>query len=169
MAFISTLGAIVKGATKLSEIVNTFNNTRINKDAVQGDDGEGTGTAIHTHDLSSTTSEGQSTTTSGGFVQKVSHSFTPVVAGNYIIQWQAEISHSIASGRMQVQADLDGGTQIGFCDYSPVAANAFCVFSGFIISNLTAAAHTVDIDFLRQSGSGNALIRRARVTTWKVS
>jgi hypothetical protein len=169
VSFTSTLGAVLGAATKLSEIVNTFNNTLYNKDLILGDDAEGTGAGGHFHDFSSTVSEGESTTTSGSYVQKVSHSFTPQAAGDYMILYQCEMTHSIAVGETNMQVDLDSGTQLAFCHTEPVDADDYELSAGHDIRTLTAAAHTVDIDFLRATGSGNAKIRRARVSTWRVA
>lgn len=168
VTFTSTLGAAVGGPTKFSEINNTFNNTLWLKDKMLGDNAESTGAGAHFHDYSCTVSEGESTTTSGSYVQKMSHSFTPQAAGDYAIMYQFELTHSIAIGETNCQVDLDSGTILAFTHEEPTDADDYALHSGFDTQTLTAAAHTVDVDFLRATGSGNAKIRRARVCTWRV-
>ena len=169
VSFTKILGAVLGAPPKLSEIVNTFNNTLFNKDLILGDDAELTGAGGHFHDHSCTVSEAESTTTSGSFQQKVSHSFTPQAAGDYHISWYFEATHSIAVGEVEVQVDVDSGTIVGFTHTEPTDADDYESHGGFTRLTFSVAAHTVDIDFLRASGSGTAKIRRARVCSWRVA
>lgn len=183
VSFTSVLGAVQGVATKLSEIVNTFNNTRFNKDRINGDDAESTGAGGHDHtasgagllipftaivaaiDCQSTVSEAESTDTIGTFTQKLLHSFTPPIAGDYKIEYNFEVTHSVGNGETEVQVDFDAGTIIAFTHEEPEDGDDYQLHSGFDIQTLTAAAHTVEVDFRRASASGTAKIRRARIVT----
>jgi len=168
MAFTSVLGAVLGAATKLSEITKVFNNTLWNKDKILGDNAEGSGAGAHFHDFSATVSEGVSSTTSGTYVNKVTHTFTPQVAGDYMIQYQFETTNSAAAGEVDAQVDLDAGTIIAQSIESPNTGGDYELHSGFDIQTLDVSAHTVEIDFLRPGAIGTASIRRARVSTWRV-
>jgi hypothetical protein len=168
MAFITVLGAVLGGPTKLSEINNTFNNTKHNRDLILGDNALGTGESGHFHDFSETISEGVSSTTVGTPQQKVLHTFTPQQAGDYIILYQAEITNSSTNGRVEMQVDFDAGTQLAETHIAPDTAEEYYLMSGQNVQALTVAAHTIEIDFFRPGAVGTARIRRARVQTWRV-
>jgi len=183
VSFTSTLGAVLKVGTKLSEIVNTFNNTLFVKDRVNGDDAEGTGAGGHDHtgsgegslltmavfDFSESSTEAEDTQNAASWKEVHEHSFTPPEAGDYMIQYNFESTHGAGNGETNVQIDLDDGTILAFTHTEPADADDYELNSGFCVCTVTAAAHTVDIDLWDAAGAGDAKIRRMRVATWRVA
>lgn len=187
MSFFKSLGEAIDLPPKLSYFTKLLANTRWLKDRTNGDNIELTGAGGHDHtgsgdgvvipydgisdsiDFSSEVSEAESTTSSGSYINKVTHTFTPPVQGDYIVFYQFEISHSISVGETNVQVDVDAGTIVAFSHEEPTDANDYGLHGGCYVQTFTAAAHTVEIDFLRATGSGLAKIRRARVMTWRVA
>ena len=115
-------------------------------------------------------SDGSSNTTSGTYQTKVTLTFTPPSAGDYLIIAQAEFV-GVANGLVsQVRVYQDGATVIGeqgssawsgsSNDYLPLVVNK--------IVTLTAAEHTFAIQYRTVDGFWNTYIRRAKVIAIKV-
>jgi len=116
-------------------------------------------------------SEGESTTQNGAYQQKVRLSFTPIAAGDYLIEWNAGITIDSTSRSVQVRCQLDDTTDINEVEFQPEVANQYMMQGGFKKVALTLAAHTIDIDFRvgSTSGSPTAKIRRVRVMARRIS
>lgn len=111
--------------------------------------------------------ETASSTTSGTFQQKLRLSFTVPEAGNYVVMWHYDIYHdnNTLTEAAVAQAELDDTTQLGrnLWSYTPEQH-----YSGMWYGSLTAAAHTVDIDYRVLGGVGTATIENARIVAFRV-
>lgn len=111
---------------------------------------------------------GVSSTTSTSYIQKLKLTTPSIPAGNYMINWSADLGNSSTkvASKMQVQVDDTttlAGSQIDFTE-----SNGYAMQAGHAIVALTAAVHTIDIDYSILS-AGTANIRNARLTIWRIS
>lgn len=109
-------------------------------------------------------SNGISSTSSNSYSQKVRLSFTPTVAGDYILYMSCNYSCQTLN-QINLQIDQDEGTIIwgnyafaGRGTSDALHASAICKITG-----LTASAHTFDLDYNSNNGSGTVYIREARL------
>lgn len=131
--------------------------------------------ALHTHIFGSeyhfAESEGEETTILGTYQQKLKLTTSVLPAGDYHIEWTAEIKTS--DNDMLARCQVDDTTIINEVEHSegPLEESGYpyyTVVSGFRKLTLTNAAHDIDIDY-NDNGGGTAFIRRARITLWRVS
>ena len=87
--------------------------------------------------------------------------FTPEVAGDYFVIWQAELANTGNNKGCFVRVQLNDTTTIGESINAPIVANAYATASGFTKVTLAVSSQNVDVDFLSQSGT--AKIRKVRV------
>ena len=108
-------------------------------------------------------SEGESSTTSSSYQQKLRLTTGSLPSGVYRIGWYAEIDGQ--TDPMDMQVELNDTDQIGFNDYDSSLSD-YINCSGFYIDTLSGV-NTVDIDW--REGGGEGLIRRARLEIWRIS
>lgn len=115
--------------------------------------------------------EGSSTTSSTTFVQKVRLTTGSVAAGDYYIGWQYQWNMDSVQRDFKGQVDLDEGTLLMSHQQEAADAGADQLHyaSGFAVVTLTAATHTVDIDFSVTNGGDVATIAQARLILYRVS
>jgi hypothetical protein len=113
------------------------------------------------------TAEGQDSTTSGDWQQKLRLTLTDIADGTYVVQWYCELRHSnnAATERAEMRVEVNDITEIGF---SLWPYNVFEDAGGLAPANLSAGSYTIDLDF-RQQGGGAAYIRRARLLLWRIA
>lgn len=113
------------------------------------------------------TAEGQDSTTSDAWQQKLRLTLTDIPDGTYIVQWYCELRHSnnVATERAEMRVEVNDMTEIG---YSLWPYNLFEDAGGFAVANLSAGSYTIDLDY-RQQGGGTAYIRRARLLFWRIA
>ena len=113
------------------------------------------------------TAEGQDSTTSADWQQKLRLTLTDIPDGTYIVQWYCELRHSnnTATERSEMRVEVNDMTEIG---YSVWPYNLFEDSGGFAVNTLSAGSYTIDLDF-RQQGGGTAYIRRARLLFWRIA
>lgn len=111
--------------------------------------------------------EGQDSTTSTDWQQKLRLTLNGLDEGTYIVQWYCELRHSnnTATERAEMQVEVNDMTQIG---YSLWPYNLFEDSGGFAVYDFSAGDYTIDLDFRQQSG-GTAYIRRARLLLWRIA
>jgi hypothetical protein len=109
-------------------------------------------------------SEGESTTSSTSWQNKVILTFTPVKAGDYIIEWYAEIYPDISGENADIRVIDPDTNEIGF---QSEFENSYQAVSGFIKQTLTATSKTFTLQY-RGSGIGSAHIRRSRLLARRV-
>ena len=114
-------------------------------------------------------SEGTSTTT-GGFTNKVNFTTASKPAGDYIIYWSCEITHDDDLTQAQLQFRANNTeyslTRAGGADSN--LRDEWFTYSAFKQLTLGAGTHTIQIRF-RETGSGETSVRRGRVAIWRVS
>jgi hypothetical protein len=114
-------------------------------------------------------SEGSSTTTSTSLVDKLTLSPTGLPAGNYIVNYSAEVGIDNALGRVIGAVKVDVTVKAGI-DFSPnvAAADEESSFGGHCIVALDGN-HDIKIQYASSNGSYTARICRARLVIWRVS
>jgi len=122
-------------------------------------------------------SDGESTTTSTSFQNKLTLTTASLPIGTYRIGWYAEIkSNDGTNDGCEGQVDLDAGTilaQVESMNADPGGISGgdghWLPMSGMKrVAFGSAATHTIEIDF-RQTSSNTARIRRARIEIWRVA
>ena len=117
--------------------------------------------------INKATAEGQDSTTSTSWEQKLRLTLNGLEDGTYIIQWYCELRHSNNTGteRAEMQVEVNDMTQIG---YSMWPYNIFEDSGGCAVTDLSAGDYTIDLDFRQQNG-GTAYVRRARLLFWRIA
>jgi hypothetical protein len=113
------------------------------------------------------TAEGQDSTSSTDWQQKLRLSLTGIPDGKYVVQWYCELRHSnnTATERSEMRVEVNDMTELG---YSMWPYNIYEDAGGCAFANLSAGDYTIDLDFRQQNG-GTAYIRRARLLFWRIS
>jgi len=118
----------------------------------------------------SAVSEGESSTTSATYLQKVRLTTPSLTAGTYYIGWSCELSSAADEKQNQVQVELDDTTQLAF-NHSEVKCKyvdgEWRACGGFYVGALTAAVHTIDLDY--RTLNDTIYIRRARLVIWRIA
>ena len=111
-------------------------------------------------------SDGLSTTTSATYINKLSLVTAALAAGDYLLNYCAEINQTGITDATGVRFTV-AGTPINEIEREAKDTNDFMAISGFRQMNLSGA-QTLNIDWRQQRG-GTAGIRRARITIWRVA
>lgn len=98
---------------------------------------------------------------------KVQLAFTPKYAGNFLVNWSFEQAGQNAgvciSSRVRLDATTDYANIFDDLGTNYAAGGWRAVAGQFILENLPAAAHTIDIDFASASAGKTAYVRKARI------
>lgn len=132
--------------------------------------GVATVSTIFGAEYQSAASEGESSTTSALFQQKLRLTTPSVPAGNYLIQWFYEHAMSGDDKQFGYRTQIDDTTTMceGIIENKGQYADSqWRAQSGFYAATLTAAAHNIDLDYRAEGDT--AYIRRARLVIWRVS
>lgn len=110
--------------------------------------------------------EGESSTTSAVWQEKLSLTTPDLPAGVYHIQWYAEVRHSDSdiTHYTEVRCRADDTIEMGYAAWPFPAHDDF---GGFRIVELGGGVHMLDMDW-RMQGAGTAYIRRARLFIWRI-
>lgn len=109
-------------------------------------------------------SDGESSTNSITFVNKISLITSTVVSGTYKIEWYSEMSRNSASNDVKFRVYLDETTELCNTNFRIADANSWLVVSGFdVVSFTSTATHRIDVQFAGQTALKTSYIRRARV------
>ena len=113
--------------------------------------------------------ESESTTTDDvNWQQKLRLTFTPPEAGDYWIHWSVEAANSGANKGTYIQLEQDDTTQINTSLNAPIVANGYLNVDGFKKVTLDTSQHTFDIDFMANTSTSTAKVRRARLAIRKI-
>lgn len=115
-------------------------------------------------------SEGESQTDDADYSgnEKLKLTTPSLPAGDYLIGWSMELANSNKDKCTMARVHLDDTTVLGEqCKPKTQSNNEYVGWSGFKVVTLTAAVHTIDIDY--KAVSDTAYIRRARLEIWRVS
>jgi hypothetical protein len=116
-------------------------------------------------------SEAESTTASTSYQNKVTLTTPVLTAGTYKATFYSEISQSDQKPT-KVRVRLDGVTVLAEIQETIEFSSGnidYLTACGFDIRALTAAVHTVTLDYSSTSEGGTAKIRRARIELIRVS
>ena len=96
---------------------------------------------------------------------------TSVPAGTYRIAWSYEWYYDNANNNFVARVQLDDATDLANHVQEPKdgSTSQRMSYSGFTHVALTAATHTIDIDFAAGSAGDVAGILNARIEAWRVS
>lgn len=112
-------------------------------------------------------SDGQSSTTSQTYGDKVILTFTPTSTGNHLIVASAEIRGSSASYDVRALMTIDGTTYTNVT-WQPDEANMWESFFTHKVISLDGSSHTVRIQYSSENAAQTVTIRRARIMALKL-
>jgi hypothetical protein len=116
-----------------------------------------------------TSSESQSNTTSESFQNKLTMTTPSLPAGKYRIGWYAEMLGANTGVSWEMRVQLDDTTNLCLPLKEPRDSTDWFPVSGMAYQTLSAATHTIDIDFRSEDAGVTTSIRRARLEIWRVS
>ncbi len=102
------------------------------------------------------------------WTERISLSFTPPEAGKFLIEWYAEITTGSSAAEVDFRAQLDN-VNMGEMTYEPEGSNEWTNADGWMIQDLSAAPHSVDLDWRVDDDEEYARIRRARIYVRRLS
>ena len=113
-------------------------------------------------------SEGENSTTSSSYQQKLVFTYNAPEAGTYRIGYTSEIRNSSDERSAQARVRVNGTTIAEMAaNYGEDSGNYYETVAGFKNITLNAGNNTIDI-FYREQRGGTAYIRRARLEAEKV-
>jgi hypothetical protein len=113
-------------------------------------------------------SDGESSTTSGTYSDKVVLTFTPSLTGYYLVIASAELRGSSNSYNVRVQMTIDGTTYAN-PTWQPDEANMWESFFTSKVVNLGSGSHTIRIQYSSENSAQTVTIRRARIMALRLS
>ena len=124
---------------------------------------------VYGSEFDSLTSATLSTTTSLTYVNALNLVSGVLPAGDYMIQWSADVSNSNSTtDKTQVRAQIDGTTTLSENTTPQMfGASEYTNFSGSSVQTLTNASHAFTIDFA--ASASTAQIRNKSIQIWRVS
>jgi len=134
----------------------------------------GSGSSIFGSEYDYAESDGESSTTSDTYQEKVSITTGTVPAGTYRIGWAFEFASSTDRADCSFRVEADASTTINEITPAPkkkYADGVWATQSGFKHMSLTNASHTIDLDYKANVAAegGTTYIRKARLEIWRVS
>jgi hypothetical protein len=129
---------------------------------IQGDTGAGFTNVLNA------VSDGESSTTSSSFQNKVTLSTGSIPSGDYRIGYSAEIRPNSTSSDIVLQVQIDNTTTIAEAKVEGQDTATYYGYSGFYYASLTSGTHTIDLDYRAESAGTTVYIRRARLEMWKI-
>lgn len=109
----------------------------------------------------------KSTTVSTVFVNKLTHTTGVLQAGNYILHYSADIGNTSNIEKVAVRCTVDA-VSVGEATLLGTATNEYKSFSGSKPLTLTAAAHTIAIDY-KALAAGTAEIINASIVLYRLT
>lgn len=103
----------------------------------------------------------ESTNATTTYANKLSVTYTPYVATDFVLTWYYEYAQSNNNKGVEVRIQSDG-VDVGNLLETNLNNGDYLSQSGFVVLPLTVAAHTFTLDF-RENGGGTAKIRKARL------
>lgn len=112
-------------------------------------------------------SEGESSTTSETYQNKVTLTTPSIPAGDYRISSFAEVANDSGDKPVEARVLVDSTTINTEIFYAPKFTDAFLSIDSFNLLTLTAGVHVIEFDFRATSEGGTAKIRRARLEIFR--
>jgi hypothetical protein len=117
------------------------------------------------------TSNGETTTTSINYQQKLRVSITPDQSGDFIIRWTVEVTSDAGAKNTFLKIEQNDTTILNEIEHYVDSANSYETEGGFAIVSLTQGnTYNFDLDFRVQTISGNPVskVRRARISIERI-
>jgi hypothetical protein len=112
-------------------------------------------------------SDGESTTSSSTFQQKLRLTTASLAAGDYRIGFSCELTNGSKVNQSEYQVQVDDTTTIALARNPNLGNNNdYIAVSGFVVVTLTSGVHNIDIDY--RAVGNTAKIRRARLEIYAV-
>ncbi len=108
----------------------------------------------------------KATTALTSYQTNLSHTTPSLPAGDYRIEWTADVGNATNLAKMAVQTKVDGSV-VSENTYTGSGTDEYQSFSGIKVSTLTAATHTITITY--KALTGTAEIKNTRVLIYRVS
>jgi hypothetical protein len=157
---------LVSGAGRVNDVPN------LAQDYEWEGDSDGVAQAVVRYGASREYAEDdtEDTTTSTTYQQKLRLTTGTLLAGTYRISWSAELGASVKVKNFAVLVELDDTTTINEITSASVSDNDdYTIFSGFQELALTAASHTIDVDYKANEAGVTVAIRRVRISLIRVA
>ncbi len=127
-------------------------------------------TNIYGSYFSQTSSEGESSTTSNTYQQKLRLTVSGLVAGTYRLGWYAETRCNSTNSDFEFRIQQDDSTVLAETNIESQDATTYLPQSGFVYVSLSAATtYNFDLDYSSETSGVTTYIRRARLEFWRVS
>jgi hypothetical protein len=127
------------------------------------------GTNVFGYDFQQVASEGDSTTTSSTFQDKVSL-VSPALTGTYRVAFYCESSCFLANRSVQLRLyNSTDATELCLDEQRPSLSALFGSSSGFQFVTFTGSSKTFKVQYASSNGATQVTIRRARIEFWRVS
>ncbi len=114
----------------------------------------------------SASSDTKSTTALTAFQNKATVTTATLQAGDYVVMYSADVGNATAAAKTVVRATIDA-SDASAGTYAGTGTDEFQSFSGFRRVTLTAATHTINIDY--KAVTGTAEIQNARIELHRVA
>lgn len=124
--------------------------------------------ALEVSGYKSAISEGESSTKSTSWQDKVSLTFTPESAGDYLILATADLSGSSTSDSFFACLTFDSSS-LGEMVREPTATNHYYTFAMVKKLNLSASSHTFIIQYKSEKATKSAYIKNARIIALRLT
>jgi len=111
----------------------------------------------------------EDTTASTTYQQKLRLTTSSLLAGTYKIAWYSEVGSDVKVKDVQVRVQVDDTTTIAEILTAVANVDGYFCFVGFKEMALSAASHTIDIDYSAAEAGVTAAIRRARISCKRVA
>jgi len=119
--------------------------------------------------FSQSSSDGESTTTSTTWQQKLRHTVSGLIDGTYRLAWYSEIRCSTTNSDVQFRIQQNDVTDLALVNIEPQDATSYFPNSGFIYLRLSpATTYNFDMDYSNETAGNTVYIRRARFEFWRV-
>lgn len=114
--------------------------------------------------------EGEDTSASLNWENRVTLPVYAEVAEEYLVQWYMEVQSTSRSARVKARVQLDGSADLCGPEMNPDIQDisGWAAFSGSIRTTLTEGNHALTIDYSSSKNGKGVKIRRARLRAQKV-
>jgi hypothetical protein len=114
-------------------------------------------------------SDGDSSTNSTGWVNKVSLITSTVVGGTYKIGWYSEMNRNSQANDFRYRIYLDSSIELCNVNFEFSDQSGWFPLSGYDVVTLVSGSHTVAVQFGGETTGNTSYIRRARVDITRIA
>ena len=129
----------------------------------------GGGGGVFGEGFTEASSEGESSSTTLAWIEKLSMTTPTVSAGKYRIGWSYEFQTTSSSMTGKVRIQQDDTTEVCDVEFRVTPDSGWIGQAGFKYLTLGSGSYTFDMDFAPVNGGKAMQLRRARLEFWRVS